>query len=436
MIEKLEELTIGCMKCGNCKPVCPIFREIGEEAASPRGRVRLIRGVSSGEVELSARYRTLVGMCLNCRACRDECPSGIEPNAAVLNAREHLALEKGLPLAKRAIFRGAMRARRIFPASAKALGLLQRASLIGNPHNPIRLAFPLAGMPRDKYVPYFALKSFLDRTPEVVPVEGRKHRVAYFVGCAANLIFPEIGEAVVGLLNHFGVEVVIPRRQMCCGTPVFNSGDFQGGAYFAKQNIRTFQRLDVDAIIVGCGSCGLAWKQEWRDLLGIEVPEGLSSKVYDITEFLTECLGIEELQIADLRLQSDRSRITHHASRITYHDPCHLARGLGVVTPPRKLIASMPGIEFAEMAEADKCCGAGGTFSLYYPDLSRKVADRKAANVIASEAGIIATGCPVCMIQLRETLARAGSAQQVMHTACLLWKGIQDESLRSRDETE
>ncbi|MCX6375626.1 MAG: (Fe-S)-binding protein, partial [Armatimonadetes bacterium] len=412
--------------CGNCKPVCPVFLELGEEAASPRGRVRLIRGVSRGEVELSARYRELVGICLNCRACTDECPSGIEPNAAVLTARRHLTLEKGLPLIKRAIFRGAMRARRVFPASAKLLGALQRISLIGNPHNPLRWTFPLVGLPRDKAIPYFQLKTFLDRVPEVMPVENRKHRVAYFVGCGANLLMPEIGEAVVGLLNHFGVEVVIPHRQMCCGTPVFNSGDFGGGAYLAKQNIRTFGRLDVDAIIVGCGSCGLAWKHEWRDLLGLDVPENLSAKVYDITEFLTDCLGVTEIE------PHHASRITHHSSLTTYHDPCHLARGLGVRDQPRRLLGSVPGVELVEMAEADTCCGAAGAFSIYHPDLSRKVGVRKAANVVGTGAEIIATGCPVCVIQLREMLARAGSSQSVAHTACVLWEAVRTDRMSDK----
>lgn len=415
MNEKLEQLTIGCMKCGSCKAVCPIFREIGEEAASPRGRVRLIRGVSSGEVDLSARYQDLVGKCLNCRACRDECPSGIEPNVAILEARQQLVQEKGLSAVKRAIFRGAMRGRRVFPAGAKMLGLLQRMSAIGRPGNPLRLAFPLAGLPKDKAIPYFALKTFLDRVPEVMPVENRRYRVAYFAGCSANLLFPEVGEAVVGLLNHYGVEVVIPHRQMCCGTPIFNSGDFEGAQYFARKNISALSRAGVDAVITSCGSCGLAIKHEWKQLLGLDVPDLLTSNVYDITEFLVDVLGIRDVQ----------SEIKGPESRtITYHDPCHLARGMGVRSQPRQLLASVPGVELVEMAEADKCCGAGGTFSIYNPDLSRRVGDRKAANMVASEAGLVATGCLSCAMQLSEMLARAGSKQKVTHTACVLWNAI------------
>jgi len=422
MLDKLEQLTLSCMKCGNCIPVCPVFRELGEEGASPRGRVRLIRGVISGEVALSARYQELVSKCVNCRACKDECPSGIEPNAAVLTARSHLILEKGLPLIKRAIFRRVLRARRMFPASAKLLGVLQRASFIGNPYNPARLILPIFGLPMDKALPYFQLKTFLDRTPEVNPAENRKYRAAYFVGCAANLFFPEIGEAVVGLLNHYGVEVVVPRGQMCCGTPVFNAGDFEGGSYLAEQNIRAFAELDVDAIITACGSCGLTLKNEWRDLLGVPVPDEFTRKVYDISEFLVDVLGVETVQMAP-----HPSPITPHASRITYHDSCHLARGMGVRDQPRRLLASLQGVELIEMAEADKCCGGGGAFSIYHPDLSRRIGDRKAANAVDTGADMVAVGCQSCIMQLREMLARAGSSQAVVHTACVLWKAIRGE---------
>lgn len=420
MLDHLSQLTLSCMKCGNCRPVCPVFREIGEEAASPRGRVRLIRGVCSGEVGLSPRYRELIGKCINCRACAEECPSGIEPNLAVLNARRYLVLEQGLSLVKRAVFRRALRARRMFPASAKLLGLLQRVSFIASPYSPARLILPLLGLPLDKAIPYFQVRTFLDCVPEVIPANDRECRVAYFVGCGANLLFPEIGEAVVALLSRCGVEVVIPAEQMCCGTPVFNAGDFEGAEYLASHNLRLFSKLDVDAVITACGSCGIALRREWRDLLGLRVPEEFTGKVYDISEFLVDCLGVSDLGscVAD-------SRITHHASRVTYHDSCHLARGMGVRSQPRGLLRSLPGVELVEMDEADRCCGGGGAFTIYHPDLSRGVGAGKAAKTTAAEADVVATGCPSCIVQLREVLARAGSEQAVTHTACVLWDAIE-----------
>jgi len=367
----------------------------------------------AGEVELSPRYREIIGKCLNCRACADECPSGILPNEVVLHARAQLTLEKGLPLVKRLIFRHAMRARRLFPGGAKLIGMIERATFIGKPWSPARLALPLMGMKLDKQIPYFALKPFLERTPEVVPVTNRKCRVAYFVGCAGNLIFPEIGEAVVGLLNHYGVEVVVPKGQMCCGTPIYNSGDFTGAAYFARRNLRAFDDLGVDAIITACGSCGLSWKQEWGEQLGVEVPESLSSKVYDIAEFLTDCLGINSVDAVHER-----------NLRLTYHDPCHLARGMHVTTQPRKLLSSLPGVELVEMSEADKCCGGGGAFSIYHPDLSRAIGGHKAESIAESGADMIVTGCPSCMMQIGEMLHHARSARPVTHTACVLWETV------------
>lgn len=413
-MDKLEQLTLSCMRCGNCRAVCPIFDELGEEASSPRGRVRLIKGISSGEVELSRRYQELVGICMNCRACAEECPSGVEPNIAVLNAREHLVNKKGLNPIKRLIFRYGMRGRRMFPAGAKLMGLAERATLIRSPLSPARLVLPLMGLPIDKQVPYFALKSFLDRTPEINPADNRKFRVGYFVGCSANLIQPEVGEAVVGLLNHFGVEVVVPKSQMCCGTPLFNSGDFEGAVWLAERNLRAFADLDVDAIITSCGSCGLTLKHEWSEVMGIDVPQAFLEKVRDFAEFITDCLGIEDLGGEML-------------GRVTYHDSCHLARGMGVRSQPRGLLAST-GMELVEMKEPSRCCGGAGAFSIYHPALSRKVGQRKADDILGTEAEIATAGCVSCVMQMSEMLSREGSSAAARHTACVLWDAVKNKA--------
>ncbi|MCL6519163.1 MAG: (Fe-S)-binding protein [Armatimonadetes bacterium] len=416
MLNELDRLTFNCIKCGYCKAACPVYKEIGEEAASPRGRVRLIRGVYAGDVSLSQRYRKLIELCISCRACTAECPSGVSPNQAVLNARHHLAIECGIPLIKRLIFRRAMTARRMFPASAKLLGFLQRAIILQSRYSPARLILPILGLPFDKAIPYFQLKTFRDRMPEVIPTTNRKYRVAYFVGCGANLIYPEIGEAVVNLLTYFGVEVVIPRKQMCCGTPVFTSGDFEGATHLARQNLKVLSNLDVDAIITACGSCGTTIKHEWHDLLGIEVPSELTSKVYDITEFLTDCLAVS------------LSAHIPKAKTITYHDPCHLVRGMGVQNQPRKLLSSLADTRYVELASADTCCGGGGAYSIYHPDMSRKIGARKVDNVLKTEADLVATGCPVCILQLREMFSIARILRQVEHTAVVLNRALKEKS--------
>ncbi len=198
---------------------------------------------------------------------------------------------------------------------------------------------------------------------------------------------------------------------------MFNAGDFEGGAYFAEQNLRTFAELDVDAIITACPSCGLALKHEWQNVLDVDVPEEFASKIYDFTEFLVDRVGITDLGLAG-------KEMFYPASRVTYHDPCHLARGMGVREQPRQLLASLPVVDFAEMPEADKCCGGGGAFSIYYPKLSRLVGRRKAADSAGTATGLVATGCPSCVMQLREMLRLTGRTQVVRHTACLLWEAV------------
>lgn len=411
MLEVLDELTLNCIKCGYCKAPCPVYREINEEPASPRGRVRLVRGVSTGEQSLSSKYRSLIDLCISCRACTVECPSGVRPNQAILVARHHIGIERGLPLAKRIIFRRLMTARRMFPNTAKLLGVLQRLVLIRSPYSPARVVLPIVGLPINKAIPNFQIRTLRDRLPKLITATDRKYRVAYFVGCGADLLYPEIGEAVVGLLNHFGVEVVIPD-QMCCGTPVFTSGDFDAASRLARFNIEQLSTLDVDAIITACGSCGTSIKHEWRDLLHLDVPDSLTTKVYDIAQFLTQCLGVN--------IAGDLGAVT------TYHDSCHLLRGMNVGSEPRLLLRSIS--EYVEMPSAETCCGAGGAYSIYHPDISRKIGMRKAESILTSGADLIATGCPVCVLQIREMLSLARQPREVQHTAVVLWKAISQKT--------
>ncbi|MGL5512520.1 MAG: (Fe-S)-binding protein, partial [Sporomusa sp.] len=162
-----------------------------------------------------------------------------------------------------------------------------------------------------------------------------------------------------------------------------------------------------DAIITGCASCGSALKHEYG--LIIEDPklkeqwEKLAIKVKDITQFVVD-LGIKK----DLR---------EVRAKITYHDPCHLVRGMGVTQEPRKLLKAIPALEFVEMKDAAKCCGAGGTFSMAYYDIARKINDWKLDNVETTAANILATGCSACRMHITDGLGQRASGVQVLHTA-------------------
>ncbi len=401
----LEEEIQNCMKCGFCRAVCPIFVEFKEETYSPRGRLRLVRAMLKGETAFTEGWHDAVFRCLICKACVEECPSGVEVDKLILKAREEEVKDKGLSLGKRAVFRYFMRARRLFPSSAILLGILQRVGLLFWRYSPARLLFPFLGMPMTRSIPIFTLKPFLWRYPEVIPPKGeRKGRVAYFVGCATNLIFPHIGEAVVKILRHLGMEVVIPKGQMCCGTPLFISGDVEGARYLAERNAEILSRLDVDYIITACASGGLALKKEWQRVLDLDWD---GSKVRDIAEFLQEVGLPQDLRPLNLR--------------VTYHDPCHLNRGQGIKEEPRKLISSLPGVEFVEMEEADRCCGGAGTFNLFFYDTSVKVGMRKRERILETKADAVATVCPSCIMQLKSLLPHR---VKVMHVAELVERAL------------
>lgn len=405
----LDRAALNCMKCGFCKAVCPVFTM--RETESPRARIRLIKAAARGEIEAEA-LREQVGRCINCKACEAECPSGVRPGQLVLQARNYFVENEGVPAAKRVIFRNLLPSRRLMAAVSFAMGVAQRLSLISRPQNPLRNLFPMLNLRRNRYIPTFAVRPFLSTVPEnLQPFGQRRARVAYFVGCSSNLIYPEIARATVSVLRKLGCEVLLPKDQVCCGTPVFNSGDFEGGLSLAQKNLDIFSGLDVDAIITACGSCGTTLSKEWRELLGLDVPEEFSAKVRDISALAIE-MGLPELAARE-------------EMSVTYHDSCHLKRGQEVFTEPREIISTIDGVSFTEMNDPDRCCGGGGAFSLYHPQLSQEIAEPKIEAIAATGANTVVTGCPACVMQLRDALLHRRMPQKVMHTSELLDAALQ-----------
>lgn len=412
-IADLDEALTNCMKCGFCKAACPVF--VGEETTSPRAKVRLARAVVRGELEISPAFKSQMERCLNCRACADECPSGVEPNRIALAARCGLVDKDGLPLVKRAIFSGGLKHPRAMALGMRLVGGAQHVSAIDLQNNPLRYLLPLIGMRKDKDFPTLGRKSLFARLPEVIePNVEAKTTVAYFPGCAANLIYPEIGLATVSVLGKLGARVILPHDLVCCSTPVFNSGDIADARELAARNIEILSQVDAEFVVTSCGSCGLTISKEWTELLGLAEAEPIARKVIDISEFVAKYAPDGALGALD------------EEKIVTYHDSCHLRRGMGVYETPRQLLKSVLGDRFVEMELADRCCGGGGTFSVTHPELSQKVADTKMKCVGESGAEIVATGCPACVMQLRDSIVHRKMTQRAIHTIEVI-----DRALRS-----
>jgi glycolate oxidase iron-sulfur subunit len=411
-IADLDEAVSHCMKCGFCKASCPVF--IGEETTSPRAKVRLARAVAAGELDVTAGFKEQMERCLNCGACAEECPSGVEPNRIALAARCSISELDGLPLTKRLIFSFALKHPRLMALGSRAAGIAQQVSAIDLQNNPLRRLLPIVGMRRDKDLPAMGRRSLFASLPEInEPFGDHKITVAYFPGCAANLIYPEVGLATVSILQKLGARVILPHDLGCCSTPVWNSGDLSDARELAERNIRILSQIDdAQYLVTSCGSCGMTISQEWSELLGFSETEPIGRKVIDIADFVTKYADDDNIQAVD------------SGQIITYHDPCHLRRGMGVYETPRQLLTSIYGDNFVEMEQADRCCGGGGTFCVYHPQLSQTVAQTKMECLSQSGAGLVATGCSACVIQLRDSIVHRKMQQKATHTVTLIDQGL------------
>jgi glycolate oxidase iron-sulfur subunit len=340
------------------------------------------------------------------------CPSGVKADDLILCSRADLVEAGKFTFLERLIFRVLLKRGRLLPPVARWGTFAGRmAAKILPKNNPLTLFLPFPGGWKERIYPKIAKKPLRKRLPDVVKVKNPKMRVGYFFGCGTNMVYPEIGEAMVKVLTHNDIEVVIPKRQVCCGTSIYNSGDFKTGIKHAKTNLKLFKDAKVDCIVVNCASCGLTLKKEYKELLGVD----FDIPVYDISEFLTKVIDMKK------DFKSPEGEVV-----ITYHDPCHLNRGQGITSEPRRILQELPGVRFIEMKDADRCCGGGGSFHLKYYPVSKGIMQKKLDNMESINADFLVTGCPGCMMRFEETFLQRKDKKGVKNTIQLLADAYDD----------
>ncbi|NLP43214.1 MAG: (Fe-S)-binding protein [Peptococcaceae bacterium] len=408
-----EELK-KCVKCGTCRAHCPLFVELIGEVGSPRGRLSLIKLLQEQRIKPSQEIADIVYTCLLCKTCAVNCPSGVKVDEIVFAARDFLNRALGEGVMKKALLRGFL-TRPGFLAACASLGalyqkiglhsLLTKANLFD--HLPEKIG--AAG----KILPDITKKPARKRVPTLTPAKGpRRFRVAYFLGCATNLAYPDVPVAGVEVLSQNGCEVITVEGVKCCGMPHLAYGDTETAAKLAKHNMEIFFAEEYDAIVCDCASCTSTFQESYIHLFEpgskeYEMTKKLQTKAMDLTKFLVTKSGVRPGGKAQQFI-------------VTYHDPCHLKRGQNVFKEPREILKSIPGIEFAEMKEADRCCGSAGSFTVMHHELSMKVLDKKIANVQKVEPDYVATCCPTCTMQLSYGLKKAGIRAKVVHPVQLL----------------
>jgi L-lactate dehydrogenase complex protein LldE len=236
-------------------------------------------------------------------------------------------------------------------------------------------------------------------------------KVQLFATCLIDTLQPQIGEAVVRVLERAGVNVVFPDGQTCCGQPAFNAGLRDEARQLAKHTLRVFEE-HPGPVVIPSGSCAAMIRHGYPELFAsdpewLQRAKALAERSFEFTEFLVDELGVVDFGV-------------NCSQRITYHPSCHLSRGLGVDRQPRALLENLSGSEFCELPYHEECCGFGGVFSVEHPEISAEMLKRKLANIAATQAPTVVTCDTGCLLHIQGGLKRQGKSTNVKHIAEVL----------------
>jgi Fe-S oxidoreductase len=384
-------LSKSCATCAKCNAVCPVYDVFRSEDMSSRGWFEIVTDAQYSYLN----SKRVVEACLNCKSCRTACPAGVDVSQLILDKRaEHPNKLAG------AIFRFQAKTSR-FAAFLKWVARFQPLwdqplirRLLDRVSRPIlsRLAESARFSPAIA-MPKFASRHLRDRYPQLAldPEQRRRSAVAYFHGCAANYFDDGVGDAVIGVLRKHGVEPDLPA-QRCSGTPIETYGHRELAKDGARTNLRSF--TGYETIVTGCASCTLMLKDYPKLFAGEpeqSAAEAMARRVRHISEFVVQSPVRPPMAVAGA------------ARTVTYHSSCHL-RAAGVTKEPRAILQNLPGVQYVEMTDADRCAGGAGTYLVKDFETSQRIVSRKRQAVAQSGAGVVATSCPACMIQLKTGL--------------------------------
>lgn len=388
LLEQYRAVISRCVKCGSCSAVCPPFLHARAESFSPRGRMALLKAVLDGRLGISDITIDRLATCTTCLACETSCASKVPVTDIIQAAKEQAREEAGA-----GVFGAVISRVMKHPALFRAAALLA----------PLALHYKQG---RD-ISSEFGVRSSKQKNEAHPGAKRARGRVVFFPGCAVENFQSDLRRASIAVLDRLGYEVIVPEGLKCCGRPLLSLGDRKGAEELAEHNSALLAGLEADAVVTACASCGLTFKREYPKLLPPDVKRPV---LLDIHEFLVDKLG--DIQFRPLN------------KSITVHDPCHLGRGQGLSNTVRDLFQRVPGITLVEMQNADRCCGFGGVMRLTHHELSNGIAEDKVKSILATNAPVVAAGCPGCCMQITDALRRAGSDVVVLHPVQVLEEAL------------
>lgn len=235
-------------------------------------------------------------------------------------------------------------------------------------------------------------------------------QVSLFIQCLVDVMYPEVGEAMLAILRKLNITADCPLDQTCCGQPAYNAGYRKQARVAARRFIKIFE--NANCIVCPSGSCVHMVRHHYPTLfqddpVWLKRAQKVAGKTYELTEYLVDELGVEDLG-------------AHYDGIVTYHDSCHPLRGLGIREQPRRLISKVAGTQLIEMNESERCCGFGGSFAVKYADISAAMVADKVDNIIATGADAVVGVDISCLMNIQGMLSRRKSKIKIMHIAELL----------------
>jgi glycolate oxidase iron-sulfur subunit len=383
---------LKCVRCGACKSFCPTYLSALDETLSARGRIALLGALTEKKLPPTKELSDKIYSCVLCEACKDLCPTGINISEVIYHGRTDL---------KNFYRRGR------FLRTAMKLSSSRTDSLFVVLKGLYKSFYPLLYKKgKLRYLPDLAPKPFKESV-QVYKCEKKIGRVALFVGCSVNYLFPYLGDALLHILIAKGYEVVILKGEVCCGAPMRAEGLEEEAVTLAKKNIELFSKMRVESILTMCPTCTMVIKNQYPLFAG-----GTIEKIMDVNEFFAK--------------KNINSALKSVKRVVTYHDPCHLRNGLNIKDEPREVLKGIQGIDFVEMQNAEECCGFGGFFSLYFKDLSKNIGEKKMRSIHNTGADTLVTSCPGCIMQLEDIKRKTGDDITIMHIVEVLAEAMQE----------
>ncbi len=426
-VKKLEDQLDVCTSCGMCHANCPLFAQTHKEADVSRGKLALIKGLIQEMFENAKGVEERLQKCLLCGSCAHGCPSKVNTLEIFLKARAIIAQYHEMPFFQKIIFKNHLAHPEVFNGIMDKLTPLQKLffkeekNLQGT--SCARIASPVL---RNRHIVSLK-KSPFNKTlrGEDLIIKGKGVKVAFFTGCLIDKMLPDIAHSVIDVLKHFNAQIFIPFNQGCCGIPAIASGDIETFKTLVKTNVNLFLKQDFDYLVTACATCTSTIINLWPSLLQdedtdfLQEVEKLARKTVDISWLMEKRFDLfsatsESPENHGTTTIQGTEKSSHTREIITYHDPCHLKKSLGVFKEPRQVICASNN-ELKEMVDSDTCCGMGGSFNLKYYDISTKIGLQKAKNIIDTKCSIVATSCPACIMQISDMLAKLNYSIRVKH---------------------